>query len=78
MAEQTIKFTLAACRVNAGLDQKDAAEQLGISNKTLCSWEKGESQPKADKIPEICELYGVPYDYINFLPKCSLKANEQD
>lgn len=69
------KITLAAARVNAGLDQKEAAAQLNISNTTLGKWEKGESFPTADKIPEICELYGVHYDHINFLPKRSLKAD---
>lgn len=70
-----LKITLEAARVNAGLQQKEAAEKLGISNKTLSSWENGGSFPTADKIPEICELYGVSYDHINFLPTDSLKGN---
>ena len=70
------KITLEAARVNAGLSQKEAAKMLGISNKTLCSWEYGKSFPNADKIPEICSLYAIPYDCINFLPKCSLKAKD--
>ena len=64
-----VKFTLAAARVNAGYSQKDAAELLGISNKTLCKWENYESFPNADMIPKICELYGIPYDQINFARK---------
>ena len=68
------KVTLEAARVNAGISQKEAANLLGISNKTLCSWENGKSYPNADKIAEICELYCIPYDCINFLPKRSLKA----
>ena len=78
MAEPIVKFSLAACRVNAGLDQKEAATSLNISNGTLCKWEKGESFPSAEKIPEICDLYGVPYDYIDFLRYSSLKVNEED
>lgn len=69
------KITLAAARVNAGYNQKEAAKLLHISNKTLQNWENGLSFPNADKIPEICELYQIPYDFINFLPKRSLKAN---
>jgi transcriptional regulator with XRE-family HTH domain len=69
------KITLEAARVNAGLDQKDAAKRLKISNTTLGKWERYESFHKADKISEICELYGIPYDHINFLPQCSLKEN---
>ena len=63
-----IKITLASARVNVGLNQKQAASELGISNKTLCSWENGESFPDALQIEKICKLYGVPYDNINFLP----------
>lgn len=66
------KISLEAARVNAGLDQKSAAKALGVSNKTLGNWEKGITFPPADKIAKICELYGVPYDVINFLPKRSL------
>lgn len=66
---ELVKFTLAAARVNAGLSQKEAAEKLGISNKTLCKWENYESYPGADMIPKICELYGIPYDQICFTRK---------
>lgn len=66
---EIVKFTLASARVNAGLSQKKAAEELGISNKTLCSWENYVSYPGADMIPKICELYGIPYDQINFAHK---------
>ena len=62
------KMTLAALRVNAGLTQKESASKLGVSNKTLGSWENGDSFPNAQQIEKICELYGVSYDIINFLP----------
>lgn len=65
---EKFRISLEAARVNAGLSQKDAAKKLQVSNKTLCSWESGKSFPTARKIEAICELYGVPYDIINFLP----------
>ena len=71
-----LKITLEAARVNAGYSQKEAAQKLKISNTTLGKWENGETFPTADKIPDICELYGIHYDHINFLPKCSLKADD--
>lgn len=67
-----MKVTLRAARVNAGLGQKTAAAALGISNKTLCNWEKGNSFPDAQQIKAICELYRAPYDDIIFLPTNSL------
>ena len=63
---EIVKFSLAAARVNAGFSQKEAAERLGISNKTLCSWENYQTYPSADMVQKICELYGIPYDQINF------------
>ena len=69
-----LKISLKSARVNAGLTQKDAAAKLGVSNKTLLSWERGTSFPSANKIEMLCCLYGVNYDNIIFLPKDSLKA----
>ena len=66
------KISLEAARVNAGFSQKEAAEKLEVSNKTLCSWEKGKTFPPADKINALCNLYGIAYDNINFLPTNSL------
>lgn len=62
------KMTLKAARVNVGLAQKAAAKEIGVSNKTLCSWEKGATFPDASKIPVICQIYGVSYDDLIFLP----------
>lgn len=66
------RITLRAARVNTGLTQKQAAEKLRVSNKTLCRWEKGVSMPKANNIDDLCELYGVCYDDIIFLSANSL------
>lgn len=66
------KITLKAARVNIGITQKEAAERLNVSNKTLCNWENGVSVPKADKIDAICNLYNVAYDNLIFLPNGSL------
>jgi DNA-binding XRE family transcriptional regulator len=60
------KISLKAARVNAGLSQKDAAKALGISNKTLCSWENRKTFPDQPMIEKICVLYGVTYDMIDF------------
>jgi transcriptional regulator with XRE-family HTH domain len=71
-----VKISLRAARINADYSQKEAADRLGVSNKTLGNWENGVTFPSADKIPAICELYGVSYDQLNFLPSSSLKANK--
>ncbi len=73
-----IKFTLASARVNVGLSQKDAAKALGISNKTLCKWEKFQAFPGVDMLPKICELYGIPYDLINFTQASALSGTNKE
>lgn len=60
------KISLRAARVNAGLSQKKAAELLGISNKTLCRWENKKAFPNQPMIERLCNLYGRPYDMIDF------------
>ena len=69
------KISLKAARVNAGLSQKEAAKLLKVSNKTLHSWENGDTSPSATHIDAICDLYNWSYDDINFLPINSPKAN---
>ena len=69
-----VKISLRAARVNAGLSQKEVASSLGISNKTLSSWENGDTFPSAKKIESLCELYDLSYDAINFLPKKFAKS----
>ncbi len=63
-----LKITIKSARVNAGLTQKAAAKKLNVSNKTLCDWEKGNSVPNVLQVEKMCELYGVAYDNLNFLP----------
>ena len=67
-----LKISLKAARVNAGLSQKEVANTLKISNKTLTNWENGKSFPDAEKIDALCNLYGLSYDNINFLSNNSL------
>jgi len=66
------RITLAAARVNRGLTQKELAKLLGVSNKTIISWENGKTFPSAAKIKEICEVLNVPVEFLNFLPHNSL------
>lgn len=61
-----MQVSLKAARVNAGMSQKEAAKMIGVSNKTLCNWEKGVSYPSADKILNICQTYKVSYDNISW------------
>lgn len=67
-----LKISLKSARVNANYTQNQVAKILKISERTLQKWENGETFPDAVKIAELCNLYGVHYDNINFLPNNSL------
>lgn len=61
-------FTLKALRVNAGYDQKEAADRLNITAETLSKWERAITFPNVLQITEIEKLYKVNYSDIIFLP----------
>ena len=63
-----MRITLKAARVNKGLTQNEVAIALGVTKKTVSSWENGKSVPNADKIDAICALYGRKYDEIQWRP----------
>ena len=41
-----------------------AADQLGVSNKTVSKWENGAGLPDITVLPALAELYGVTADDI--------------
>ena len=59
-------MTLKALRVNAGLDQKAAADRIGVTPETLSNWERGKSFPNVPQISKIEEVYNTTYADINF------------
>ncbi len=60
------KWRLCACRVNAGYTQREVAEILGMSEKTIVEWEAGRISPKMDKAQKLSELYMMPLAYMDF------------
>ena len=67
------KITLRAARVNAGLPQKEAAKQLGISQATLQNYENGATVPSWDVVEQIETLYNYPANFIFFGSNSRLK-----
>lgn len=59
------KISLKAARVNAGLNQTEAAKMLNISVSSLNSWESGETEPKFSQIKRLCEIYNIPFDNLS-------------
>ena len=58
----TLGKQLAALRKEKGYTQKQVAEMLNISNKTLSSWEVGNTMPDLEMLPKIADIYGVSCD----------------
>ena len=50
---------LKALRKEKNLTQEQAAEQLGVSNRTVSRWETGTNMPDISLLQEIAGLYGV-------------------
>lgn len=63
-----MRVTIKAARVNKDLTQTEFAKAVGVSVKTVMNWENGVSSPRADKMPEICEVLGCQINDIIFLP----------
>ncbi len=61
------KISLEAVRVNAKCNQKEWAKLLGVSNKTVVNWEKGNTEPTLSQLRKMSELSGIPMDFI-FVP----------
>ena len=61
-----MRITLKAARVNGRLTQNEVAIALGVTKKTVSSWENGKTVPNFDKIEALCSLYGLKYDDIQW------------
>ncbi len=59
-------ITLKAARVNRGITQKELADTLKVSKKTISSWESGKTVPKIDKIQPLCSALKVEYTDIQW------------
>lgn len=61
-----MKWRLVACRVQNGYTQREASELVGVSEKTIVSWESGRTAPNMEKAQKLSEVYGIPLAYIDF------------
>lgn len=61
-----LQITIKSARVNMGLTQEDVAKAVGVTKKTVGSWESGKTLPKLEKIEPLCNLLGVQYDNIKW------------
>lgn len=62
MEKKTIGGFIAALRKANGMTQKDLAEQLNVSDKTVSRWERDDGAPDLAVIPVIAEIFNVTCD----------------
>ena len=46
-------------RENAGMQQKDFAIRIGVSQPTISEWEHQKKDPSGDRLVKIAELFGI-------------------
>ncbi|MGI6403245.1 MAG: helix-turn-helix domain-containing protein [Oscillospiraceae bacterium] len=59
-----VKISLRAARINAGLNQKEAADRLLIGTSTLQGYESGRRIPRWDLIQKMQEVYNIDCQYL--------------
>lgn len=62
MEKKTIGAFIAALRRANGMTQRDLAERLNVSDKTVSRWERDDGTPDLSLIPVIAELFDVTCD----------------
>lgn len=62
MEKKTIGKFITALRKANGMTQKDLAEQLNVSDKTVSRWERDEGAPDLSMIPVLAEIFEVSCD----------------
>lgn len=58
----SISDNLKALRKKHGLSQKELAEAMGISDRTISTWENDNSAPSIKDLVKLVELYDIDLD----------------
>lgn len=62
MEKKTMGSFLAALRKANGMTQKDLADRLHVSDKTVSRWERDDGAPELSLIPVIAEIFNITCD----------------
>lgn len=58
--DEALGDRLQRLRTEAGLNQAEVAEQMGVSASSVAGWEKGRSRPRQDRMAKLAGILGVP------------------
>lgn len=62
MERKTMGSLIAALRKASGMTQKELAERLNVSDKSVSRWERDDGAPDLSLIPVIAEVFGITCD----------------
>lgn len=62
MDQKKIGRLIGAMRRERGMTQRELAEALGISNRTISKWECGDGLPELANVLPLCELLQITAD----------------
>ena len=60
----TIGDKILNLRKARGWSQEELAERIGVTRQAVSRWESNSAKPDADKIVDICDLFGMSADYL--------------
>ena len=55
---------LAEYRHQAGMTQREAADQIHVSRQCLGNWEAGRREPRIEDVVLLCRLYEIGLDQL--------------
>ena len=59
MTKEEIGGVLKNLRTKTGMTQREVAEKIGRTQQIIGHWETGYSQPDANTLFVLCDIYGV-------------------
>lgn len=78
MTKEEIGAVLKGLRTDSGKTQKEVAEILGRTQQIIGHWETGYSQPDANTLFRLCEIYGTTVDEAFGFKKEKLLVTKKD
>lgn len=60
--KQNLGEYIAQLRKEKGLTQRELAEHLNVTDKTVSHWERGESSPDISALPILADIFGITVD----------------
>lgn len=76
MTKEEIGAILKQLRISSGKTQKEVAEILGRKQQIVGHWETGYSQPDANTLFTLCDIYGTSVDNAFGFKKSSVSRND--